>query len=131
MNNDVRSLYLGSAVETASPAQLLLMLVDRLVLDLRRGLAAQESGDRPTSHTNLVHAQQIVEELFTSLQTGTWSGATRLSSLYDYIYRRLVTANVRDDASITRECLELVEPLADAWHRASVAMGVPSEGIGA
>lgn len=131
MNNDVRSLYLGSSVETASSAQLLLMLVDRLVLDLRRGLDAQEHGDRPASHRNLVHAQQIVEELFNSLQTGMWSGATRLSDLYDYIYRRLVAANVQNDAGITRECLDLVEPLADAWHQASLTMGATQQAAGA
>ena len=62
-----RDTYLGGMTSTASPARLLVMLYDRLVLDLQR---AVEHGDRAEfldAGRQLMHAQEIVLELQGSL----------------------------------------------------------------
>ncbi|UMG92950.1 flagellar export chaperone FliS [Nocardioides sp. TF02-7] len=64
---DARSAYLGNAVTTASPARLLVMLVERLALDVERGLEAQQASDWTAAHRHLIHAQDVVVELATSL----------------------------------------------------------------
>ncbi len=56
----VRARYLDDAVATASPAKLLTMLYDRLVLDLERAETAQRAGDRAGAGPHLLHAQDIV-----------------------------------------------------------------------
>jgi flagellar secretion chaperone FliS len=112
--------YLDASVATASPARLLVMLCDRLVLDLTRGLDAQRGGDLSAAHAQLLHAQEIVLELRSSLRTTEWDGALQLASLYDFLHLELVRANVTKDASITEGCLGLVSDLADTWREAAM-----------
>jgi flagellar secretion chaperone FliS len=112
--------YLDASVATASPARLLVMLCDRLVLDLTRGLDAQRSGDFATAHTQLLHAQEIVLELRASLRTAEWEGGPGLASLYDFLHLELVRANVTRDPGTTEGCLGLVTDLAATWREAAM-----------
>ena len=112
--------YLDASVATASPARLLVMLCDRLVLDITRGLDAQRTGDFGTAHTQLLHAQEIVLELRASLRTGEWDGGPGLASLYDFLHLELVRANVTRDAGTTEGCLGLVTDLAATWREAAL-----------
>ncbi|SEB89918.1 flagellar protein FliS [Nocardioides exalbidus] len=118
--------YLQAAVQTASPARLLVMLYDRLVLDCRRAVAAQQEGDHQAAHQQLLHAQDIVAELQSSLRPEGWDGAEALNSLYSHLMVKLVEANIRRDVTITAHCLELVDGLADAWRQAAAATAVQS-----
>ena len=120
MITDPRSAYLDASIATASPARLLVMLCERLVLDCRRALEAQQAGDHQEAHTQLVHAQDIVMELRSSLKTELWEGGPGLASLYDYLHTRLIRANVGRDASITEHCLGLVTDLCATWREAAV-----------
>ena len=119
MNPQVRDRYVADAVTTASPARLVTMLYDRLLLDLQRAEAALAVNDRAAANTALVHAQDIVIELRAALDTSAWSGAAGLASLYAWLLQRLIEANVRGDAALVAECRGLVEPLHDAWHSAA------------
>lgn len=120
MNPTARTAYLEADVKTASPARLLVMLLDRLVLDCRRALEAQQAGDHPGAHTHLVHAQAIVAELHSTLRVDDWEGGPRLAALYSHLQVRLVEANVRRDAAATAHCLELTEGLAETWREAAL-----------
>ncbi|WEK13057.1 MAG: flagellar export chaperone FliS [Candidatus Microbacterium phytovorans] len=115
--------YREEAILSASPQRLLTMLYDRLVLDVERGEAAQLRGDWDTANTELQHAQQIVVELAGSL-SDDWAGSADLRAVYGYLTRTLIGANIGRDAVRTRECLELLLPLRDAWHAAADALAV-------
>lgn len=110
--------YGSEAAATASPAKLVVMLYDRLVLDLARGRQAQLDGDREVANEQLGHAQDIVAELLSSLDVDAWEGGPGLASLYRWLLRELMAANVRMDAGRTAGCLAVVEPLRDAWTEA-------------
>ncbi|GAA0320210.1 flagellar export chaperone FliS [Kineococcus aurantiacus] len=113
--------YFENSLETASPSALLVMLYDRLVLDLKRAEEALGAQDRTSAHTNLVHAQDIVRELLSSLNTDAWEGAQGLGSLYTWLYQEFVAANVEGDAERVRSArTEVVEPLAEAWRQAAL-----------
>jgi flagellar secretion chaperone FliS len=118
--------YLQAAVETASPAKLLVMLYDRLVLDCRRAADAQQQGDHATAHQQLLHAQAIVAELQSSLRPDGWDGGEALNSLYSHLMVKLVEANVGRDVTLTTHCLDLVVGLADAWRQAAAETAVQS-----
>jgi flagellar protein FliS len=109
----------GDAVATASPARLLVMLYDRLVLDLLQAERAQREKNRETANTSLQHAQRIVVELQFSLDVTAWDGGPGLSRLYTYLLSELTAANVRCDADRTARCRALVEPLQEAWREAA------------
>ena len=59
----LRARYLGDAVATSSPQQVLVMLYDRLALDLERAQKAVAAGEREAASEQLQHAQAIVLEL--------------------------------------------------------------------
>ncbi|WP_432507170.1 flagellar export chaperone FliS [Kineococcus arenarius] len=113
--------YLADSLSTASPAALLVMLYDRLVLDLQRAEQAQRDGDRETAHVNLVHAQDIVRELLSSLDVDKWEGGPGLRALYTWLLQELSTANISGDAERTAACrTTTVEPLAEVWRQAAL-----------
>ena len=107
-------------MQTASPARLLVMLCERLVLDCRRALDFQRAGDHAVAHEQLVHAQEIVVELQTSLKPRPLGRRAQLDSLYSHLRVQLVQANIRRDPAATEHCLELVTGLAEAWREAAL-----------
>lgn len=130
----LRSRYVDDTVATASPAKLLTMLYDRLVLDLQRAETAQRAGDRNEASAQLTHAQDIVTELASTLDVQAWDGAKQLMSVYTFLLTELIGANVACDAERTAACRELVEPLRDAWQQAAQELAVtatPLEPTGA
>jgi flagellar protein FliS len=118
--NDVRAAYQGNAVATASPARLLIMLLERLVLDVERGQAALGSGDREQTNRQLQHAQAIVTELQTSLDPEGWAGGHELMALYGYLQRQLVRANIEQDTAAAAEALTISRDLCDTWRQAAL-----------
>jgi flagellar protein FliS len=117
----MRERYLADSVSTASPAKLLMMLYDRLILDLTRGEQALQAGNRVEANSHLIHAQDILTELHMSLNMDEWSGAAGLAQLYTFTVTELVNANVRGDAAMVLSCRNLIEPLRDTWRDAALA----------
>lgn len=118
----LRARYMGDAVTTASPQRLLVMLYDRLALDLERAQAAIAAGDRTEANSQLQHAQDIVLELRSSLQVDAWESGPRLAALYGWLLGELVQANVKADRNRVASCLQVVEPLRDAWRQAAATL---------
>ena len=117
----MRERYLADVAATASPAKLLLMLFDRLVMDLVRGEEALSAGNRSAANTHLLHAQDIVTELHVSLNLDAWEGAAGLAALYTFVETELVNANVRGDLAQVTAIRGLMEPLRDTWREAAMA----------
>ena len=127
----MRARYLADSITTASPARLLVMLYDRLALDVTRGEEAIRSGDRATASYRLMHAQEIIGELLSTLDVTAWEGADGLAALYRFLLQELVQANIKQDADKAGSCRELIEPLRDAWQEAAMAVGgAPASGSG-
>lgn len=118
------------AILSASPARLLTMLYDRLLLDLGRAEAAQLAGNWSVASENLLHAQSIITELVSSLNSEVWSGAKALHSIYAFATQLLIDANIKRDAALTRQAIVLMEPLREAWHEAAAAPAVAERDSG-
>ena len=115
----LRDRYLADSVNTASPGKLLVMLYDRLVMDLIQGEEAIRAGDREQAAERLTHAQEIILELRTTLDLDAWTGAAGLANLYGFLLTELIGANVGRDADRVAACRGLIEPLRDAWREAA------------
>jgi flagellar protein FliS len=118
----LRARYMGDTVTTASPQRLLVMLYDRLALDLERGQADLVAGDREAASEQIQHAQEIVLELRSSLDVDVWDGGPRLASLYSWLLSELIAANVKGDLRRIGDCRKIVEPLRDAWREAAASL---------
>ena len=117
--SDARSAYNGTSASTASPEQLLVMLYDRLVLDIERGGRALQAKKFDQANEYLTHAQAIITALSTSLDAEGWVGGPELLALYDYLNRRLIQANVRHDLRAAAEVLSHCRALRDTWKQAA------------
>jgi flagellar protein FliS len=118
----LRSRYLGDSVATASPQRILVMLYDRLVLDLERAEMALDTGDRTEAAAQIQHAQDIVFELRESLRVDAWEGGPRLAALYSWMITELVQAGVKRDRNRVSACRQIAEPLRDAWRQAAATL---------
>lgn len=113
--------YQTQAVETASPAQLVLMLYDRALQSLVQVQQASLPEDLEFINRELQRAQDIVTELRLALdfeQGGTI--ATQLSSLYGFCLERLIEANVRKKLDLVEEVRSVLAGLRDAWDQACI-----------
>ena len=122
----LRSRYLGDSVATASPQRILVMLYDRLVLDLERAEIALDTGDRVEAAAQIQHAQDIVFELRESLRVHARDGGPRLAALYSWMIPELVQAGVKRDRTRVSACRQIAEPLRDAWRQAAVTLASTS-----
>ena len=113
--------YRDHSITTASPARLVVLVFERLTLDLERALAALELGIHP--HPHLVHAQELLMALLSGLDTNAWEHAHRLGSIYVSVHQSLITANINKNPVLITECLEIITGLKDAWVHAETQAG--------
>jgi flagellar protein FliS len=110
--------YVNDGAGVVPQPRLLVMLYDRLVLDLEQADAAMTAKDVPTANDKLIHAQSILFELQTALDKDVWDGAENLGQLYLWFNTELANANIKKDPKMVRVCLKLIKQLQQAWHGA-------------
>lgn len=117
MHTDTSGEYLKSAVMTATPEKLQLMLYDGAIRFGRQAREALTARNFELSCEKLLRAQQIV----TALQDGLRPEVNpqlckQMSDLYQFIYGRLVAANTRHDATALDEALQILEHQRETWR---------------
>jgi flagellar secretion chaperone FliS len=111
------SVGINTAVESASPHALILMLYDGLLKQLRVGRAHMLNKEIAHKATCISRALNILDQglsLSLDLKAGGDLGQ-QLESLYDYCSRRLLHANLKNDVAALDEVIGLIEPLRAAW----------------
>ncbi len=109
--------YLRSAVLTASPEQLQLMLYDGAIRFALQGLDALKAADREAAFNALDRAQQIVIELTNGLnRSANPELADQMVALHNFIFRRLVKANVDADLGALEEALRILRHQRETWQ---------------
>ncbi|WP_168582435.1 flagellar export chaperone FliS [Gephyromycinifex aptenodytis] len=122
----LRNRYARESVNTASPAKLVTMLYDRLIRDLSDAEQGLGSRDIQAAHNALTHAQNILWELHSTLDTSVWKEGEQLKRLYEWCVDELVAANVEKVASHVVDVRDVLMPISDAWHQV-VASGETGE----
>ncbi len=118
MYTNTRRHYQTSAIETASPAQLVLMLYDGALAAIVRARLSCE-GNHEAVNRELQKAQDIVTELLVTLDHARGGAvAANLASLYGFCLDRLLTANLRKDLGSLDEVERILRDLRDAWATA-------------
>ena len=108
--------YKRQQVETSSPGRLLLMLYEAALKNLRMAQKNIEDKKIVQAHNCLMKSQAIVQQLNSDLNMEAGGEiAQNLRSLYVYINKRLVEANVNKDIVIVQEVIELLSELKEAW----------------
>ncbi|MCR5324658.1 MAG: flagellar export chaperone FliS [Lachnospiraceae bacterium] len=114
MTQNMTLAYKNNSIQTASPAELTLMLYDGCIKFINIALGALENNDIAKVNTNIVKAENIIVE-FRSTLDFKYPVAQDFDRVYDWIYRRLVEANIKKDAEILEDALRLVREMRDTW----------------
>ncbi len=116
MSLNAPNAYLKTKVMTASPEQLRLMLYDGAIKYLRQARKAMNEKDYEGVYNAIVRAQKITLELSTSINHDMNPElSSRMVGLYNYIYRRLIDANVERDYTAIDESIKLYEYERETW----------------
>ena len=107
--------YANNKVMTASPAELTLMLYEGAIKFANIAIEAIEAKDIQKAHDNIMKVERIIEE-FQSTLNHKYPVAKDFDVVYDYIYRRLVEANMKKDKDILVEALKHIKTMRDTWR---------------
>lgn len=113
-NTNIAAAYQGIKVNTASPAELTLMLYEGAIKFCNKAIYAIENKDISKANENLLKAQKIIMEFRGTLDF-KYPVAKDFELIYDYIYRRLVQANIKKDKDIVEEALVYIRDMRDTW----------------
>jgi flagellar secretion chaperone FliS len=109
--------YQKSAVNGASPLQLIIMLYDGALKFMQSGKAAMAQGDRDGQNANLQKAQKVLMELMSCLDMKQGGEiAKNLLSLYSYVLNELVMANMEDDPEGIDRGIQVLTDLRESWR---------------
>lgn len=112
-----RQTAVSSAVLEASPHQLIALLFAGFRDRVQLAIASLERGDIARKGQSVSEALAILGGLEGSLDLEAGgSVAAGLQSLYDYLQRRLLQANIANDAGMLREADALIAEVQSAWN---------------
>jgi flagellar protein FliS len=118
MNSSARASkeYLKNAVLTASPEQLQMMLLDGAIRYTLRGKEALERNDVEGAFNGFERAQRITLELNNGLRREVNPRLVdQMAALYDFIYRRLIDANIHRDPNAADDALRILRHQRETW----------------
>ena len=109
--------YRDSAILTAPPERLVVMLYDGANRFLLQGASAMRAGDLTVTNDRLRRAEAIVNELRATLDMSAGQVASNLESIYAFCQRLLLDARLKQDPDKIDHVAGLLGELRDAWDK--------------
>lgn len=106
--------YQNSRIQTASPAELTLMLYEGAIKFCNIAIMAVENNEIEKAHINIRKVENIISEFQATLNY-KYPVAKDFNNVYVYIKDRLMEANFKKDKEILEEVLEHLRTLRDTW----------------
>jgi flagellar secretion chaperone FliS len=107
--------YRASAVLTASPGQLVVMLYDGARRFLHQAAVAMGERDIPAAHNKLTRGEDIIRHLRNTLDMDQGEIAVRLQSIYTFSLSHLRQARLDQDPSKILEIDDILGKLRESW----------------
>jgi len=108
--------YQQNSVLTATPGELTLMLYNGCIKFIRQGKLAISEDNIENKNTYIQKAQNIIRELMVTLDQKQ-PVAKSMMQMYDYMNRRLIEANIKNDMTILDEVEGFVAEFRDTWKQ--------------
>ena len=108
--------YREQSVLTAGPGELVLMLYDGCLKQIRLARLAINENMAAERNNALQKAQEIVSELINTLDFD-YELSDSLYALYDYFLNELITANVENSTNRLDSIESLLVELRDTWEQ--------------
>lgn len=122
--------YLESAVQSASPIGMTLLLYDRLMADIRNAIAALQQKDIEKRCGYINHAFMILGHLESELNMDAGGEtASNLRQFYGCVRARLLEAQAKLSVDMLQEQIALILQVRQAWQQVEAGSTAPgSEG---
>ena len=112
--NNAASLYKGTKVNTASPAELTLMLYEGAIKFCNIAILGFETKDYEKVNNNIIKVQNIITELRATLDF-KYPTAKDFDVVYEFISSLLVQANIKKDPEMLNQALDQLREMRDLW----------------
>jgi flagellar protein FliS len=109
--------YRKVTVETASPQQLVLMLYDEAIKQLRQSIRFIDGKQIEKTNKSLNKVQDILQELLLGVNSEAGNIAIQLQSLYDFMIYQIGVANTKKSKSHIEDVLNLLIDLRTTWNQ--------------
>ena len=106
--------YANTKIQTATPAQLTLMLYDGAIKFCNLAINAVEEGQIEMANTNIKKVEAIIAEFRATLNF-KYPVAKDFDNVYEYLGRRLLEANLHKDKEILEEVLSHLRVMRETW----------------
>lgn len=119
VGNNAYNVYKNNSINYSSKEQLLLMLLDGAVRFSKIAKQAIVDKDIKKSNEFILKTEDIFYELIVTLdvdKAGDWG--RNMISIYEFIIKRLIDANINKDINIIDEVIPIVEDIRDIWNEA-------------
>ncbi len=114
--------YRESAILTAPPEQLVIMLYDGCHRFLLQAIAAMREGSSAEAGERLGRATAIIDELQCTLDMSAGDVAERLAGIYVFSRRHLAEGLCERDPEKLEQVDRLLRQLREAWSQAAGSM---------
>lgn len=118
MNNARQNDYLENKVNTASSAQLHLMLIEGALRFLAQADKALLREDEVATNAALVRVLEIVEELIVGVRHSSDEINTKLAALYQFVFTQVSMIYVNGDRQLLGEAQKILEFQRETWRQA-------------
>lgn len=115
--NKAYNQYKENSIYTSTPEELTLMLYNGLIKFIMKAQNGLVERDIECAYNAIVRAQDIVFYFRATLDF-KYEISKDLDVLYEYMYRRLIEANIKKDMEILDEMLGMAKELRDTWAQA-------------
>ncbi len=109
--------YLTNAINTASKEELTLMLYEGALKFTNQAIEAVQNKQVEKANQLIVRVQDIIREFQLTLNQ-SYEISKNFAALYDYIFNRLIDANIKKDVEILMEVRDLLRDFRDTWKEA-------------
>lgn len=111
--------YKQMAITTASPTQILIMLYEGAIQNVKKAMLAIEQKNLADKGKYIGKAHDIINELTVSLNHEVGGTiAQDLERLYNFMVTQLLKANIENDKESLNPVLKNLETLLDGWKGA-------------
>ena len=114
LQHNAYNAYKQNSVSTASPGELTLMLYNGCIKFIGKAKVSMEAKNISEKNYNIQRTQAIISELIVTLNMD-FEISKQMHPLYDYMNRRLIEANIKNDVTILDEVEGLVTEFRDTW----------------
>jgi flagellar protein FliS len=107
-------IYGQNKINTATPAELTLMLYEGAIKFCNKAIDGVRENDLEKVHNNIRKVENIIME-FQATLNHKYAVAKDFDVIYDYVYRKLVQANIDKTEESLEDVLKELRELRDDW----------------